>query len=83
VLNALVAEVGLQGAGIDAIVGELEPAGVPQHVRVSLASRPTASAARSSILAKPAVRGIASAEDDIDAAFTLKVDRLLKSPAFS
>jgi len=30
------AEVGLQRSGIDAIVGELEPAGVPQHVRVSL-----------------------------------------------
>jgi hypothetical protein len=28
-------------------------------------------------------RGIASAEDDIDAAFTLKVARLLKSPGFS
>jgi hypothetical protein len=28
-------------------------------------------------------RRIASAEDDINAAFTLKVDRLLKKPAFS
>jgi hypothetical protein len=36
VLDTLVAEVGLQRSGIDAIVGELEPAGVPQHVRVSL-----------------------------------------------
>jgi hypothetical protein len=32
--NILVAEIGLDGPGIDAIVGHLEPAGVPQHVRV-------------------------------------------------
>ena len=35
-LNALVAEISLQGPGIDAIVGKFEPAGVAQHVRVSL-----------------------------------------------
>ena len=32
--DALVAEVVLQGSGIVAIVGELIPAGVPEHVRV-------------------------------------------------
>src|SRR6516225_4206574 len=34
VLNVLVAEVVLQGARVVAIVGELEPAGMPKHVRV-------------------------------------------------
>jgi hypothetical protein len=36
VLNISMAEVSLQGPCIDAIVGEFEAAGVPQHVRVSL-----------------------------------------------
>jgi hypothetical protein len=36
VLDVLVAEVGLQRPGIDAVVGELEAAGVAQHVRVHL-----------------------------------------------
>jgi hypothetical protein len=34
VLNVLVAEIVLQGTGIMAIVGELEPTGMAQHVRV-------------------------------------------------
>jgi hypothetical protein len=33
-LNVLVPEVVLQGAGIVAIVGEFEAAGVPKHVRM-------------------------------------------------
>src|SRR6266536_3268289 len=33
-LHAPVAEIMLKGAGIDAVVGELEPAGMAQHVRV-------------------------------------------------
>ena len=35
VLNVLVPEVVLQGAGIVAIVGELKSAGVPKHMRVN------------------------------------------------
>jgi len=31
-----VAEIGLDGPGIDAVVGQLEAAGVAQHVRVDL-----------------------------------------------
>ena len=34
VLDVLVAEIGLQRAGIDAVIGELETAGVAQHVRM-------------------------------------------------
>ena len=34
VLNALVPEIVLQGTGIMAIVGELEPTGMAKHVRV-------------------------------------------------
>ena len=33
-LDRLVAEIGLDGPGIDAVVGQLEAAGVAQHVRV-------------------------------------------------
>jgi len=36
VLNRLVAQVGLNGAGIDAVIGKLVAATVPQHVRVHL-----------------------------------------------
>jgi len=35
-LDRLVAEIGLDGPGIDAVVGQLEAAGVAQHVRVDL-----------------------------------------------
>ena len=35
------AEVGLQGAGIVPVIGKLEPASVPQHVRVNLEGKPT------------------------------------------
>ena len=35
-LDRLVAEVGLDGPGIDAVVSQLKPAGVAQHVRVDL-----------------------------------------------
>ena len=34
VLDVLVAEVGLQAASVDAPVGQVKPAGVPQHVRM-------------------------------------------------
>ena len=34
VLDVFVPEIGLQGAGVDALVGQLIPASVPQHVRV-------------------------------------------------
>jgi hypothetical protein len=56
VLNVPVAEIGLQGARIVALVSQRVAAGVPQHMRVrlenaSLASVPT----RSTVRAKPAV----------------------------
>jgi hypothetical protein len=35
-LDRLVAEIGLDGPGIDAVVSQLEAAGVAQHVRVDL-----------------------------------------------
>jgi hypothetical protein len=35
-LDRLVAEVGLDGPGIDAVVGQFEAASMPQHVRVDL-----------------------------------------------
>src|SRR5580693_264449 len=35
-LDRLVAEIGLDRSGIDAVVGQLEAAGVAQHVRVDL-----------------------------------------------
>jgi hypothetical protein len=35
------AEVGLQRAGIVPVIGKLEPASVPQHVRVNLEGKPT------------------------------------------
>ena len=34
VLDVAVPEIGLQRTGIDAVIGELEAAGVPQHVRM-------------------------------------------------
>ena len=34
VLDVAVPQIGLQRAGIDAVIGELEAAGVAQHVRV-------------------------------------------------
>ena len=34
VLDVAVPEIGLQRPGIDAVIGELEAAGVPQHVGV-------------------------------------------------
>ena len=34
VLDVAVAQIGLQRAGIDAVIGELEAACVPQHVRM-------------------------------------------------
>lgn len=34
VMNILVAEIGLQGAGVGAVISELEAAGVPKHMRV-------------------------------------------------
>jgi hypothetical protein len=34
VLDVLVSQIGLKRARIDAVIGELEAAGVPQHVRV-------------------------------------------------
>ena len=40
VLDILVAEVGLQGPRIVALVGQREAAGVPQHVRVGLEAEP-------------------------------------------
>ncbi len=33
-LNTAVAEIMLKGTGIEAVIGELEPAGMPQHVRM-------------------------------------------------
>ena len=36
ILDIAVPEVGLQGSRIDAVVGQLEPAGMTQHVRVRL-----------------------------------------------
>jgi hypothetical protein len=36
VLDVLVAEVGLQRPGVDTVVGQLEPTGMTQHVRVYL-----------------------------------------------
>jgi hypothetical protein len=39
-LNALVAEVSLQGPGIDAVVGQLETARMAKHVRVRLYFEP-------------------------------------------
>ena len=40
VLDVAVPKIGLQRAGIDAIVGELETAGVAQHGRVHLGLEP-------------------------------------------
>ena len=40
-LDRLVAEIGLDGPGIDAVVGQLEAAGVAQHVRVDLHIEPS------------------------------------------
>ena len=44
-------KIGLDGSGIDAVVGQFEAAGVAQHVRVDLhiISNPAASPARSTI----------------------------------
>jgi hypothetical protein len=39
-LNALLAEISLQGPRIDTVVGKLEAAGMAQHVRVSLDLEP-------------------------------------------
>ena len=33
-MNILVPEIGLQGASVGAVVGELEAAGMPQHMRM-------------------------------------------------
>jgi len=35
-LNVFVAEIVLEGAGIDALIGQLEAAGMTQHLRVDL-----------------------------------------------
>jgi hypothetical protein len=35
-LNVFVAEIVLQGSGIDALIGQLEAAGMTQHLRVNL-----------------------------------------------
>jgi hypothetical protein len=36
VLDVLVAEIVLQGSGVDALIGQLEAAGMAQHLRVNL-----------------------------------------------
>ena len=40
-LDRLVAEIGLDRSGIDPIIGQLEAAGVAQHVRVDLHIEPS------------------------------------------
>jgi hypothetical protein len=45
----------LQGAGVVAVVGQREAAGVAQHVRVDLERHPASAPARSIIRANPAV----------------------------
>ena len=49
------AEVGLQGAGIVALVGQGEATGVPQHVRVDLEAELGSLASALHMRAKPAV----------------------------
>jgi hypothetical protein len=53
VLDRLVTEICLDRAGIDAVVRQLETAGMPQHVRVYLHIEPAASPARSTIAWNP------------------------------
>jgi hypothetical protein len=48
-LDRFVAQIGLDRAGIDAVVGQLEPTGMAQHVGWTFISNPADSPARSSI----------------------------------
>jgi hypothetical protein len=53
----VVAELGLQSAGVVAGIGKRITAGVTQHVKVRLEVEPGGSPARWIILAKPALKG--------------------------